>query len=1129
MVWIKSISLQGFKSFGSKKTVVKLNPGLIVITGPNGGGKSTILDAVKFALGELSAHNLRVDRFSKLLHESSQGQDQYASVSLTLDNSSKAIPVDSEDITLTRKLYSTGESEYFVNGKNVSRNEMLTLLAAANIKPDGLNIVTQGSVVGIAEMTSRELRGVLEQAAGIAEYKKRRDDAYKELDMAQRNLDVAKASTSEVRTRVKQLELERNQLLRKTLLEKMVHGLQSVALLRELKTQQRSLMDLETRAAEVVSALSAKSSRKAELEELASVLRSEAETLRQQAENIADEIKIFDRQVMDHTSAMARLKAEKAALENMRRQLEDQHKLLTHNIKTLREKKQILTERIRLKEKEAADIELAYNQAEQTSAELHNKAESARKLFEALEEEYTAKLSGLRHLNLSSDGRVLVLENLQKQLSTKNREKEEITRRLQTTIAKIDELEKAAHEMRQQVVDLEKVMQNLKAAESEKNSEVEKLNLRLRDLNTVLTELRVQKGTLLKMLETVSKKFSENKNTRQVKTLGEIFDKMDQGYMAVLGDWLNAVVVDDLENAYTLAAKAAELGLPLKVVAWKENNLGGLLNILTGQGPPKLVNTVKEIGLGEENIASRDGVYVFRKNLITVLGRAESDFDIARLKQLVERLEELEKRLVEVKTRVEARTLMVRKDLEEIRREQENIRRELEERHLRLSKVETNLLNLRQTAGQEEERLRRVEQEVGKLEAEIVSLSKVVEENSDVLVAINDLKQRLEASRTETLKAEELARKASEKASQLYRSHLNVEKEREALNVELMNLVERLEMGEKELEALASRMEQVAKDIEVKNQELSRMEEEHQKLRLSREEVDQRQAEFMARYRDKLGELQRIEGELRGLMEEISGLERENNNLALERVRIEGEIKSIQERLKMMEAVDAEPLSLPVEILQALQEEMAEIPVVNQLAPMQYESLVPNYKLRSSRINELEIERQRILDLIESINTEEIQAFEKSLDRVSDSFNFYFNQLTGGEGYLKLENPQDPLNSGVEMIVRFVGKQPRSTSSVSGGEKSVSAVALILALQDLTPAQFYIFDEIDAHLDVVYVKNLVNLLKKMSNKKQIIIITLKDMVAEQADALFGVYMVNEASRVVRTRLEEVVNAGQTAS
>ncbi|MCS6785034.1 MAG: AAA family ATPase, partial [Candidatus Caldarchaeum sp.] len=176
MVWIKTITLQGFKSFGNKRTVIKLPRGLVVITGPNGGGKSTVLDAVKFALGELSAHNLRVDRFSKLLHESSKGADSQAYVTLTLDNTDRSLPVDSDEVVIGRRLHATGESEYILNGRTVSRNEMLTILAAANIKPDGLNLVTQGSVVGIAEMTSKEVREVLEDAAGISGYKRRRDE-----------------------------------------------------------------------------------------------------------------------------------------------------------------------------------------------------------------------------------------------------------------------------------------------------------------------------------------------------------------------------------------------------------------------------------------------------------------------------------------------------------------------------------------------------------------------------------------------------------------------------------------------------------------------------------------------------------------------------------------------------------------------------------------------------------------------------------------------------------------------------------------------------------------------------------------------------------------------------------------
>jgi chromosome segregation protein len=124
-----------------------------------------------------------------------------------------------------------------------------------------------------------------------------------------------------------------------------------------------------------------------------------------------------------------------------------------------------------------------------------------------------------------------------------------------------------------------------------------------------------------------------------------------------------------------------------------------------------------------------------------------------------------------------------------------------------------------------------------------------------------------------------------------------------------------------------------------------------------------------------------------------------------------------------------------------------------------------------------------------------------------------------------LSNPEDPNRSDVEMMVRFPGKQIRSTTAVSGGEKSVAAISLILALQGMTPAQFYIFDEVDAHLDINHTTKLVNLLKTMSRERQIIVVTLKDAVAEKADALFGIYMVNGVSSIVKTSLEEVAVSG----
>ncbi|MCD6235859.1 MAG: AAA family ATPase, partial [Thaumarchaeota archaeon] len=183
------------------------------------------------------------------------------------------------------------------------------------------------------------------------------------------------------------------------------------------------------------------------------------------------------------------------------------------------------------------------------------------------------------------------------------------------------------------------------------------------------------------------------------------------------------------------------------------------------------------------------------------------------------------------------------------------------------------------------------------------------------------------------------------------------------------------------------------------------------------------------------------------------------------------------------------------------------------------------YKLRSSRIAELEAEREEIIRFIEWVEGEKKRIFMEAFNRVADAFEEYFTRLTGGRGWLRLENFDNPFEGGVEMILAFPGKQPRSSRAASGGEKSVAAVALLLALQGLTPAEFYVFDEVDAHMDLQYTKRLADLLKEMAKNTQIIVISLKDVVVSKADQVVGVYNKGGASRIVKTRLKEVEGAG----
>jgi chromosome segregation protein len=262
------------------------------------------------------------------------------------------------------------------------------------------------------------------------------------------------------------------------------------------------------------------------------------------------------------------------------------------------------------------------------------------------------------------------------------------------------------------------------------------------------------------------------------------------------------------------------------------------------------------------------------------------------------------------------------------------------------------------------------------------------------------------------------------------------------------------------------------------------------------------------------------------LDEEMRGVSEARSSLRVRRAGLEMELGNLREKLSAVResSIEVPPLAEEGlgELKVELEAELKELEMINQLAPVQYEEIVGNYKVRSSRIAELEVERQEILRFIEWIEGEKRRIFMETFNMVAESFEHYLSKLTGGRGWLRLENPDNPFEGGIEMILAFPGKQPRSSRAASGGEKSVAAVALLLALQGLTPADFYVFDEVDAHMDLRYSQKLAELFKEMARKTQIVVISLKDVMVEKADQVIGVYNAGGSSRVVRTRLEEVM-------
>ena len=252
MVFIKKLEIYGFKSFGFKNTIINFNNGLVAVTGPNGSGKSNVLDAIMFALGENSPKALRVDKFQSLFHDTQNKHQKFVRVSITFDNKNRGIPIDSDNVTLTREMEgSVGESQYLLNGKWVTKSTITELLQIVVSVPNKLNIVQQGMITRISVLNSEERRKIIEDIIGLSYFDEKKEESLKQLDEADRRLDIALARMGEIRKRIDELEIERNEQLRFQHIENDMKKYKAIKLSSEIRSIQNTIsiniQDLETK------------------------------------------------------------------------------------------------------------------------------------------------------------------------------------------------------------------------------------------------------------------------------------------------------------------------------------------------------------------------------------------------------------------------------------------------------------------------------------------------------------------------------------------------------------------------------------------------------------------------------------------------------------------------------------------------------------------------------------------------------------------------------------------------------------------------------------------------------------------------------------------------------------------
>ena len=1161
MVHVKKVEIYGFKSFGFKNTIVQFEPGLVSISGPNGSGKSNILDAIQFAMGENKPKILRVDKLRSLIHdiEGNRRGPKMTRSSVHFDNSDRKIPVDSDNVEITREMSEHGESIYYLNKKKTTRSQVLDLLDMANAGLGQLNAIQQGTVTRISEFTSEEKRETIEDLIGLSYFDEKKTEALKQLDDADRRFEIATAKMGEIKKRIDELEEERNQQLRHDFLERELNRYNALAAANKLKvvsSQKDSIEStLHTSTTEITQFDDERNVLKTEIDVLETVKAKsmkEANDYNQEKASLDAEISSAMEQYEIDNSAISASKKRLEQLDNripeIKTELEE-IKNTTSGIDTqILKIKESIQETNLKKNKINKDVEIIDSE--------RNKILSEQSAVAAKKSDIDNKIKTLT--NQLNDAKL--------KLSKVQHEKEDSKNKIKINSTKFDELEQGIVELTESKSKYLTMMKNNIATITELKSRIAKLQIKKSKINNdmeewgVILEKASKSATHYESkIKTVKGFMHEDYTVAKLKEdadelgiEGLVYDMIswdkqyERSVLAVSSDWIKAIVVKDFATLLGIAEVARSKKLTkLKIIPLdaipkfkqtlpKESGVIGVLadyvtcdtaystlktflfgNIILTENRESAYNVsqlgYKAVTMGGEYFAAKGGTVVIDINSkiskLTKLISMSSDIDglfqsISMIKKsLLQKKHSLKKLDDSIQSYVERLTIS-EKSLSSTNESYSNlksqivsvmrIKEQLTKRNSELTSRNTN-----------------IESEMATTESHIESLHEriaIVEKNyaggeqdriANEVQRINVKKINIEKLYTT------ITNEYRDKSSELTTLQTKANQEKSQSN----------RLYEEERSLNLERQES-----ETKIQELEKQKEPKKEVLVKLREKEQ---ELIATSGSSIGQLKEYDDKLKILSEkkteitkQISILERQSDSLNHDL----HDLKENESKLRQiisaftfdnaMEPFDVEP------IIQGLSAELTSLNSLNAKAPQMYLEVSYGYRSMSTRKNSLEEEKNAIIKFLDDVDKEKRQTFLDAFDTVDKEIRLIFNKMTSGNAWLELQNEDDIFSSGISYLIQFPNKPKRESTSISGGEKTLAAIVFVLALQKLKPSPFYLFDEIDAHLDAPNSEKLAKILEERSKESQFILVSLKDSVIQKAKLIYGVFPKNGVSHVV---------------
>ena len=1160
-MYLKAVEINGFKSFG-EKVYIDFNRGITSIVGPNGSGKSNILDAVLWVLGEQSYKNIRAKESQDVIF--SGGKEKKAAtkaeVSLIIDNSDRYLDFDNDIVKITRRIHITGENEYLINDSKSRLKEIGNLFLDTGIGKTAYSVIGQGKVERIINSSPKEIKNIIEEAAGIKKLQANRLEAQKNLGNIEVNLDKVEFILNETRENKNKIEKQAELAQKYIDLKDEKSSLAKGIYITELEQKEKNLVeneDIKIKSEEECSILQEKFDKT--LNRLTTIDLEKEEVKKQKIlidsrnKELKDVISTKETEQAVTRERLDNFKKDKLLKEEYSLHLENKIEKKLEEINILIAKKEELSKNILEMEAANKEFERKINELEAIKVEKTDLIESRNKKIRDLE--------------------------LEKQLSSNEIENNE--RKLKSSLDEVEILKKELDEITKKEIanNEEKDLLNsqIKAKQEELTKTEERNEFLVNQLSEIsktinklsqdIREYEYQEKTSSGKLEALIRMEESNegffKSVKEVLNSGisgidgvlisliKFDDKLAKAIEAAVSGNLQDIIVEDKEVAKKCIAflterklgRASFLALDTIKVSRREfkGNMPGVLGLAADlvsaeDKYKKVVDFVFGGLLIVENIDVATDILnknLFAGNIVTVNGELVSSrgritggenqkssinqiFERKKeIKVLEEKVSNLKSKIVEESKRREDLSIRlenyeneidkidsledsIRKKMELLKKDFENLSEKSERISKELRNIKFNIDDAEKYKTSYQDRINSSVSNIEEIEKHINSLRKDLEADKltlkETLANIDELNKQFSDTRIIFLNnknsIEQYERDIISKENE--NSDLKEEKEKNSnVVMELSRNIEELEKNE----------EQLQKEIE-----------EHIKIYNS----ENRDIEVLNERENNLS------NEERELSKDKSKLETDllHSNDRLEKItevieKIKTDIENINEKLTELtdvtaKTVEVEKLKSSKDYLRSLENKINNFGDVNLLAINEFKELKEKYDYLARERDDVVKSRKQVMDLIQEIDERIHEDFHTTYENINENFNKMCEEtIRNTEGRLNIINPEDFDNCGIEIFVKFKNKKKQPLSLLSGGEKSMVAIAFIMAIFMYKPSPFTFLDEIEAALDEKNTKNLLSKLRDFTDKSQFILITHNKETMKESDSIFGVTMNKE--------------------